>query len=68
MDNALLALTLDAGAVALTIMVPLVALAVRASRGERWEVPLTWSPELEGILPSPDGQGHQPTPYRQAAD
>ncbi|WP_027483727.1 hypothetical protein [Deinococcus pimensis] len=31
------------------------ALLVRRTRGEGWEVPLEWSPELEGILDPPPG-------------
>ncbi len=67
MNSALLFLTLDAAAVALALLVPISAVALRVSRGERWEVPLTWSPELEGILPAP-GQAGELAPQLQAAD
>lgn len=67
MHNALLFLTLDAAAVALALLVPLTAVAVRVSRGEKWEVPLTWSPELEGILSAP-GQREALALQPQAAD
>ena len=48
----LLALLVNAGLVALTLSVLFAAVVVRTLKGERWEVPLRWSPELEGILPA----------------
>ncbi len=36
------------------------AVLLRRVRGDRWEVPLEWSPELEGILSRPPGMPAAP--------